>query len=111
MERLMLLLEPLKEQLIKSQQPLLHCILPMTSSQHALALLLADELRAHQLSVDILFEGSLKSMMRKASKLAAAYVLIIGETEQQNRTVVLKNMINGTEESVLQIDVIEKLKK
>lgn len=50
-------------------------------------------------------------MMKKANKLGAAYVLIIGETEQENRTVMLKNMVTGNEEAVLQIDLVARLKK
>lgn len=111
MERLMLLLEPLRDQLPIPHPPALHIIIPMSTAQHTLALLLADELRAHDICTDILFEGSIKSMMKKANKLGAAYALIIGETEQQNRTVMLKNMMTGNEEQVLQINLIEKLKK
>jgi histidyl-tRNA synthetase len=110
-ERLMLLLEPLRDKLAISQPPTLHIIIPITAQQHTLALLLADELRAHNICTDVLFEGSLKSMMRKASKYGAAYTLIIGETEQQNRTVVVKNMINSTESTVNQIDLVTTLKK
>ncbi len=111
MERLMLLLEPFRNQLAIPQPPALHMIVPMTSAQHTLALLLADELQAQNICTDILFEGSMKSMMKKANKLGAAYVLILGETEQENRTVTLKNMITGTEEVVAQIDVVARLKK
>ena len=50
-------------------------------------------------------------MMRKASKHAAAYVLILGENEQQNRTVMVKNMTTGVEQSVAQIDVVALLQK
>jgi len=111
MERLMLLLEPLRDQLHIPMPPALHIIIPMSATQHTLALLLADELHAHDICTDVLFEGSMKSMMKKANKLGAAYVLIIGETEQENRTVMLKNMITGNEEQVLQIDLIERLRK
>lgn len=111
MERLMLLLEPLRNRLAIPQPPALHMIIPMTSAQHTLALLLADELRAQNICTDILFEGSIKSMMKKANKLGAAYVLILGETEQQNRTTTLKNMVTGTEEMVAQIDLVARLKK
>ena len=111
MERLMLLLEPLRNQLPIPMPPALHIIIPMTSAQHTLALLLADELRAQDICTDILFEGSIKSMMKKANKLGAAYALIIGETEQENRTVMLKNMTTGVEEAVPQIDVVTRLKK
>jgi histidyl-tRNA synthetase len=110
-ERLMLLLEPLRDQLNIPHPPALHMIIPMTQAQHSLALLLADELRAQGICTDVLFEGSMKSMMRKAGKLAATYVLILGETEQQNRTVMLKNMATGAEQSVAQVDVVAMLKK
>jgi len=110
-ERLMLLLEPLRDQLPLDQLAVLHMIIPMASAQHTTALLLADELRAHAICTDILFEGSMKSMMRKASKSGATYALIIGETEQQNNTVMLKNMITGTEQSVAHTDVVAILKK
>ena len=53
----------------------------------------------------------MKSMMRKTSTLGASYALILGETEQQNRTVMLKNMVTGTEESVKQVEVVKYLKK
>jgi histidyl-tRNA synthetase len=111
MERLMLLLEPLRSQLPIPQPPLLHILIPMTPAQHTIALLLADELHAHAICADIILEGSMKSMMRKASNLGAAYALIIGETEQQNRTVTVKNMTTGTEESIAQIDVVKYLRK
>jgi len=110
-ERLILLLEPLRNQLAMPHLPALHMIIPITHAQHTTALLLADELRAQNICTDILFEGSMKSMMRKASKAGAAFVLIIGETEQANRTVVVKNMTTGAEESVAQINVINALKK
>ena len=110
-ERLMLLLEPLRDQLNIAQPPALHIIIPMSPAQHTLALLLADELQAHNLCTDILLEGSLKSMMRKASKYGAAYALILGETEQQNRTVTVKNMITGNENVIAQIDLIAALQK
>lgn len=110
-ERLLLLLEPYKERLALPVLPPLHIIIPLSGEQHALALLLADTVRSHDLCVDVLFEGSLKSMMRKASKLGAAYVLILGETEQQTKKVVVKNMVTGQEESVEQIAVVECLKK
>lgn len=109
-ERLILLVEPLRDQLKIAQPPALHMIIPMSPAQHTLALLLADELQAQSLCTDILFEGSMKSMMRKASKFGAAYALILGETEQQDRTVTVKNMTNGTEQTIAQINLIENLK-
>lgn len=110
-ERLMLLLEPMRDQLNIAHPPALHVIIPMTPAQHTLALLIADELQAHNICTDILFEGSIKTMMKKANKLGAAYALILGETEQENRTVTVKNMTTGTEQTIPQISLIDNLKK
>lgn len=108
-ERLMMLLEPVRDRLAIVKVPALHIIIPLTDAQHMIALLIADTLRAHALCVDVLFEGSLKSMMRKANHLGAAYVLIIGELEQQERAVTVKNMVTGESQSIAQIDLINKL--
>jgi histidyl-tRNA synthetase len=108
-ERLMLLLEPMKDQLSLPQPPALHIIIPLEKAQHALALLVADMLLAHSICTDVLFEGSVKSMMRKANHLGAAYVLVIGESEQQSKTVMLKNMVTGESRSVKQVDLVAEL--
>jgi len=42
-------------------------------------------------------------MMRKSNKMGAAYALILGEKEQQSKTVTIKNMITGQEKRILQI--------
>ncbi len=104
-ERLILLLEPVKDQLPIVSLPALHVILPLSSDQHALALLLADTLQAQGICIDVLLEGSIKSMMRQANKMGAAYVLILGQSEQETKTVMIKNMVTGEEKRVLQIEV------
>lgn len=105
-ERLMLLLEPLRESLQLEQPPALHVIMPLSQEQQTLALLVADNLEAHGLCVDILLDSdSVKSMMRKANKMGAAYSILIGQEEQQNHTVAVKNMITGTEDKVQQSEL------
>ena len=112
LERLMLLLEPTKDSLPLPQPPALHLVMPVSKEQETLALLLADELQAQGLCVDVLVEGdSMKSMMRKANKLGAAYCLILGDEEQQTKTVTVKNMVTGAQEKVAQTEVVGLLKK
>jgi len=111
-ERILMLLESRKEKLILEQQPVLHMVLPLAQAQHDLALLVADELQAQHLCVDLCFEGdSVKSMMRKADKLGARWVLIIGSDEQQAGQVTVKNMTTGSEEKVAQKDLVSYLRK
>ena len=110
-ERLILLLEPIKDQLPIKQPPQLQVIVPMERAQQTVALLLADELQAHGLAVELLVEGdSMKSMMRKVNKLGAKYALIIGQDELEKRSVMIKNMITGEQELVAQTDVVNYLK-
>ncbi len=104
MERLLLILEPQKNTLSEPKLPLI-VVIPCEAAQQNLALFMADNLQAQGKCVDIVFEGSsLKSKMKKANTLGAAYVLLLGQEEQQTNTVTIKNMTTGIEEKVLQID-------
>lgn len=109
-ERLLLMLEA-QEQLSLPQQPPLHVILPVAKEQDELALLLAAELQNNGLATDIIFDkASMSNMMKKANKLAAKFVLIIGEEEQTAGTVMIKNMTTGNAQAVKQSAVLEYLK-
>lgn len=110
MERLLLLLEPIKDTLgIPKKRPL-HVIAPLEGAQHMMALFVADMLRAAGLCVDLLLdESSIKHMMRKADKLGADYVVIIGSDEQLSGTVTLKSMATGIQETVAQVDLVVRL--
>jgi histidyl-tRNA synthetase len=111
-ERLVLLLEPIKDQLRMPQAPAVHVIIPMDAAQQTLALLLADELQAADLCTEVMLDGdSLKSALRQANKLGAAYCLLLGSDEQATRTVTVKNMITGASERMPQIDVVKFLSK
>jgi histidyl-tRNA synthetase len=48
--------------------------------------------------------------MRKANKLGAAYVIVIGPDEQAARQVTIKNMMTGEEQRVDQIALVGLLK-
>jgi histidyl-tRNA synthetase len=111
MERLLLLLEPMQDKLSLSQLLPLQVVIPLDVKQHRLALLLADELTLNGIHCDIFFDGSLKSMMRKANKMGAQHVLLIGDEEQASGTVTIKNMMTGTEEKINQIDLVNHIKK
>lgn len=112
MGRLLMLVEKNLDKIQLPQEKVLHVILPMSEKQHNLALLLSDNLYSNGLCVDILLEGaSMTNMMKKANKLGAKYVLILGENEQQSHSVSIKNMQTGQSEMVKQADVAKYLKK
>ena len=110
--RLLMLTQMVQDNLAIPYEPALHLLIPMSDEQQKLALLIADVLQANDLCVDILLEpGSMKSMMRKANKMGAAYVLIIGEDEQKDGTVSIKNMTTGESTVVAQDAIVSFIKK
>ena len=109
-ERILLILDLIKDRLKLPQLPELYLILPLSQEQHSLALLIADELQANNMRTDILLENdSLKSMLRKANKLAARFCILIGSEEQAHKMVKLKDMLTGTESLIAQRDLVNFL--
>ena len=105
MERLLMMLEGAEEN-FAIQKPPLVCIVPCSVEQNGTALLIADHLQAADICVDILLDtASLKSKLRKADKLQAQYAVVIGEIEQQQNFVMVKNMMTGKDEKVSQADL------
>lgn len=109
-ERLMILLDEEHEG-AQEQKEDLSVIIPLSSEQHDDALKIASLLRNHDIMVDVLLEGSIKNMFRKADKLNAAYVIVLGEDEQKARTVVIKTMATGKEDVILQENVVDYFKE
>lgn len=105
LDRLVMLLEHAGNQLECGTGPVISVVLPLTEEQHGVALLLADNLVRAQKTVEVIFEGSVKSMMRKADKIGARYCLLIGQQEQESGTVLHKDMQTGQEQIVKQDDV------
>lgn len=109
-ERLLLLLESSNVSLTEEPQPV-YLLLPLTKEQHELALLIADEVHAQGIPLEVLFDGSVKSMMRKANKRGASHVILVGSEEQQNRTVTIKHMVSGEQTIIAQTELPAFLKK
>ena len=110
-ERLVMVLEPIKDTLSLPHPAALTVIIPLSEEQHTLALLISEDLHAQKITNDVLFEGSVKSMMRKANKMGATFTVLIGADEQESRTATVKNMINSTEKNMDQTKLAQYLKK
>ncbi len=109
-DRLLLLLEQVESTLLLEKVNPLYVIIPFEEKQHPLALHIADALRRSSLTVHILTDNSLKSMMKKANTLGARGALLLGEQEQNDGTITYKDMIQGTQQTVQQIKLIDMLK-
>lgn len=106
-ERVLLLLEQIKDTLDLPKEKPLHLILPLEKEQQLLGLILSDELQAYNIKTDILLEpGSIKSKMRKADKLEARYVILIGPEEQSSKIFTVKDMLLKTESKISQANIV-----
>ncbi len=111
-ERILLMLERIKDQLPLPSKKVLYALVPLSPEQYTLALLIADELQARNLCTEVLVEGdSIKSSMRQANKLGAKYALIIGPDEQAKKVVTVKNMVTSESQEVHQKDLLSFLTK
>ena len=111
-ERLMILLEPYLQNLPIKQAAPLHAVIPLSDAQTTLAMLVADSLQAGGLATEVLLDGeSLKSKMRQANRAGAAYAIMIGDDEQQGGTAMVKNMVDGAQEQIAQVDLVAHLKR
>ena len=71
-------------------------------------MLLADNIRKN-LGVAVYIDSlrrSLKSQLRHANKMNAKYTIIMDENTVTNKTVVIKNMIEKTQESITLNNVV-----
>ena len=109
--RLLMLVEKNQNNLQIPQDPSLTVILPMSDQQKELALLLAYNLQSNNVCTEVLLEkASITNMMKKANKLGAKFVLILGEEEQEKGTISIKNMQTGESKIVRQTEVLSLLK-
>jgi|GEM_PF-6628533 len=110
-ENLLKLAEKNQNKLAIPQDPALNLIIPMTTKQHTLAILFANQLHNQGLCVDVLLEkASLENMIKKANKMGAKFALILGEDGQKSGLVTIKNIKTGHEAIVKQVDVIKTLR-
>jgi histidyl-tRNA synthetase len=73
---------------------------------------LANQLHLERIRAELDYEGkSLKSQMRRADKLKARYVLILGEDELKRGKAVLRNMKTKSQEEIAISDLLNIIKK
>ena len=74
-------------------------------------LTLSNELRQAGFNVDTdPLRRSMKAQMRDANKSNARFALILGQTELESESVVLKNLVDGEQDTVSQSEIIKKLR-
>ncbi len=108
MERLMLLLDNGQRTTDNGQKNLIYFVLLGNEAQQK-TLSVIQELRGKGVTVECGYGGSLKSQLRRADKLKAERVVIVGENEVKNNTAMLKEMGTGQQQEVLLGRLVEKI--
>lgn len=109
LERLILLLQQEQERNKRAPKVFLATI---GDAARAKGFLLTQKLRVSGVEAEMDYEGkSLKSQMRRADKLGAQYVLIIGDDEVNRGEAQLRNMKDKGQEMIPLETVVETLKK
>ena len=84
-------------------------IAPMGDAALRQCALLAAEIRALDLSVEVGTDRKLKRMLELANKLAARYTLIVGDNEIVTQSYALKNMTTGEQSNFTRQQLLERL--
>lgn len=99
-ERVLLLLElEQKKADVALQKPLIVCI-PLDACYIPTILSIGQKLLACNVQVELLLDSSLKNGMKKASKIMATHVVLIGKEEAEKGMVMVKDMKTGQQKQV-----------
>lgn len=87
-------------------------IIALGEKEKARSFELLTELRMASMNVEMGYgEKSLKSEMRKADKAMARFIIILGEDEFKTTSVTVKTMKDGTQDTILQKELLQYLKE
>ena len=75
-------------------------LVPLGAAAEARAIVLAEELRASGLRVDVGFSGNLGRRMKRADRMNAAAAVLIGDDELARDVATVRNMDGGEQEEV-----------
>lgn len=111
-ERIMMLLEPLRDQLPLEQASELTVVIPYASEQIDTVLLVTDALLRGGIAAEAFTDiASFKSQLRRANRLMATHAVIIGPDEQAAGVASVKQMITGTEKKIPLAQLVTAIKQ
>lgn len=110
MERLVMLLKDSGQQSAVSGQPLVFMVI-LGDRAEKMAVPLIKILRSKGIRLERDYGNkSIKAQMKRADKLGAQFVLILGENELASGSIIMKNMESGEQENIPLNKVEERLK-
>lgn len=87
------------------------CIIPIAEAQQPAALHLAIQLRRQGLAVEMAYKGNAGKRMKHANKLGAVWAVMIGEEELASGEYTVKNLDDGSQQTIPTEKLAEFLKQ
>ena len=84
--------------------------IPVSEEQEAYTQKLLSQLRAGGISAQLTYSGNMSKRMKKASKLNAQYVVVIGENEVANNEVTLKDLQTAKQKNIPSSQLLSEIK-
>ena len=103
-ERTIMLLDHLKKEFDQSIDMYL---IPLDTLARDQLFYLMNQLRGYNISCEIGYSDNLKNQLKRANKLNAKRVIIIGEEERDSKTAQYKDMLNRTQEIIPSDKLVE----
>jgi len=75
-------------------------VMPVDDAQEQHALVLAQELRKQGYVVELFTRGNMGKKMKRADKVGARFALMLGESEIDSHQVAVKNLADGSQQTV-----------
>ncbi len=85
-------------------------VAPIGSASEKHSALLARDLRTAGLAVELGLDGKLKRSLELANKMAARFVLIVGDDEMASGKYALKDMRSGEQETIARGELVQRIK-
>ncbi|MDE3061166.1 MAG: histidine--tRNA ligase [Pseudomonadota bacterium] len=108
-ERLLALMEVVNADGMRVSPPKVIAVIPIDAAQEMEALKLADALRHQNFTVELITRGNMGKKMKKADKLGATAVLLLGEDEVKAGEVTLRWLATGEQQRLPVQSVVQAL--
>lgn len=108
-ERLLALCEAAGNMLLSNKRKRF-AVIPMGEAEEREALLATQALRSKGIMVELLTRGNMGKKMKRAEKLGAAAVVIIGEEEMKTGQFAVKDMRSGEQQNIAKDTLAEMLR-
>ncbi|MGH6944746.1 MAG: His/Gly/Thr/Pro-type tRNA ligase C-terminal domain-containing protein, partial [Geminicoccaceae bacterium] len=84
-------------------------VVPIGEATETAALLLAEELRAARIPVELEFRGKVGQRLKRAAQRNARFAILLGEDELAAEKVVLRDLDQGAQQDIARAELVARI--